>query len=85
IRDMATIRHDLNNEIHMESRRRAEAEQGRDDNVRVTSGPSEPGSRAAKLNEEYRADPPQQQVPRLSELEREIDERHDRERDERER
>ncbi|TIU32441.1 MAG: hypothetical protein E5W38_12675 [Mesorhizobium sp.] len=85
IRDMATIRHDLNNEIHMESRRRAEAEQGRDDNARVTSGPSEPSGRAARLNEEYRADPPQQQVPRLSELEREIDERHDRERDERER
>ncbi|TGP21399.1 MULTISPECIES: hypothetical protein [unclassified Mesorhizobium] len=85
IRDMATIRHDLNNEIHMESRRRAEAEQERDDNVRVTSGRSEPGSRAARLNEEYRADPPQQQVPRLRELEREVEQRHDRERSEQER
>ncbi|RTM10874.1 MAG: hypothetical protein EKK31_01355 [Hyphomicrobiales bacterium] len=85
IHDMATIRHDLNNEIHMESRRRAEAEQRRDDNVRMAPGPSELASRVARLNEEYRADPPQQQVPRLRELEREVEERHDRERDEQER
>ncbi|TIS64300.1 MAG: conjugal transfer protein TraA, partial [Mesorhizobium sp.] len=85
IRDMATIRHDLNNEIHMESRRRAEAEQGRGENVRVTSGPSEPGSRVARLNEEYRSDPAQQHIPRLEELEREELERRERDRDDRDR
>ncbi|TIT74570.1 MAG: hypothetical protein E5W57_25380 [Mesorhizobium sp.] len=85
IRDMATIRHDLNNEIHMESRRRAEAEQGSGDNLRVTSGPSEPGSRVARLNEEYRSDPAQQHIPRLEELEREELERRERDRDDRDR
>jgi hypothetical protein len=85
IRDMATIRHDLNNEIHMESRRRAEATQGRDENAPGTSGPSERTDTAARLNEEYRADPPQQQVPRLRQIELELDERQDRDRDDRER
>ncbi len=85
IRDMATIRHDLNNEIHLESRRRAEATQGRDENALGASGPSERTDRAARLHEEYRADPPQQQLPRLRQIELELEERQDRDRDDRER
>lgn len=76
IREMATIRHDLNNEIHLESRHRAEAERGRHDNAREAPRPSEPGDRTARVNEDHRADPPQQQIPRLRELEREVEERH---------
>ncbi len=85
IRDMATIRRDLNNEIHMESRRREEAVQGRDENAAGPSGPSERADRAARLNEESRADPPQQHVPRLRQIELELEERQDRHRDDRER
>lgn len=85
IRDMATIRHDLNNEIHMESRRRAEAVQGRDENAAGASGPSERADRAVRLNEDSRADPPQQHVPRLRQIELELVERQDRNRDDRER
>lgn len=85
IRDMATIRQDLNNEIHIESRRREEAVQGSDENAAGASGPSEHADRAARLNEESRADPPQQHVPRLRQIEMELEERQDRHRDDRER
>ncbi|GAA4134541.1 hypothetical protein ACFFTN_13280 [Aminobacter aganoensis] len=85
IRDQATIRHDLNNEIHMESRRRVEAEQGRDENEPRPLGSPEREEGAARLHEESRADPPQQHVPRLRQVELEVEERQDRERDDRER
>ncbi|TPI27648.1 hypothetical protein FJW08_23370 [Mesorhizobium sp. B3-2-1] len=85
IRDMATIRHDLNNEIQLEIRRRAEAERGRHENVREAARPSESGDRTARVTQDHRADPPQQQVPRLRELEREVEERHHRTLEDRER
>ncbi|MDQ0332927.1 hypothetical protein QFZ88_005309 [Mesorhizobium sp. YL-MeA3-2017] len=62
---------------------RAEAERGRQENAREAPFPSGRGDRSTRVNEDYRADPPQQQVPRIRELEREVEERHDRERDER--
>ncbi|WP_292300322.1 hypothetical protein [Mesorhizobium sp.] len=83
IREMATIRHDLNNEIHLESRRRVEAEQSRDENVDGVSGRFELGDRGARSNEEYKADAPQQHVPRLRRIELEIERRQDRGRDDR--
>ena len=85
IRDMATIRHDLNNEIHLESRHRAEAERGPHEHGRGAPSRSGPGNRMAGANEDYRADPPQQQVPRLRELEREVEARHHRTLEDRER
>lgn len=85
IREMATIRHDVNNEIHMESRRRAEAEQWRDVNVQGVSGRREPGDRVARSNEEHRADPPQQHVSRLRQIELESERREDPGQDDRER
>jgi len=69
----------------MESRRRAEAVQGRDENAAGASGPSERADRAVRLNEDSRADPPQQHVPRLRQIELELVERQDRNRDDRER
>ncbi|MBP0440426.1 hypothetical protein [Tianweitania sediminis] len=77
---------DLNNEIHMESRRREEAQLARGDDAQGVPRQSDrTGHAAARSNDEYRADPPQQRMPRLRQIELELQERRDRERDARER
>lgn len=85
VREMGKIRHDLNNEIHLESRRRAEAEHGGDESVQSVSPPSGRTAPESRPDEAGRADPPQQQVPRLRQIEQEIEERHEHDRDDRNR
>lgn len=84
--EMRKVMPDLNNEIHMESRRREEAQLGRGDDAQGVPRQSDRTEHtAARSNDEYRADPPQQRMPRLRQIELELQVRQDRERDARER
>ena len=82
--EMRKIRHDLNNEIHLESRRRDEAGMERiagDQGLSLHSGQTD---QSKKSIDEYRADPPPQQ-PLLRQIELALKERQDREHDSRDR
>lgn len=83
LRDMGRLRPDLDAEIQAQESRRPEAAGGRNADPYGTSQPDRPADRGAMANEGHRADPPQQHVPRLRQIELELEER--RERDERER
>lgn len=63
---------------------RLKTELGRDENESDVARPSDLPEQMPRPGEPNRADPPQQHVPRLRQIEREIKHRHERERDEHE-
>ena len=84
LRDMRRLRPDLDAEIQAQESRRPEAAGGRDTDPYGTSQPDRPADRGAMANEGHRADPPQQHVSRLQQIERDFQEGRGREYDDRE-
>lgn len=82
--EMRKVMPDLNNEIHMESRRREQVESGRGEETQGISRQFDRTEQDARSHDEYRPDAPQQ-LSRLRQIELELQERQDRDRDARER